>query len=67
LHHPAAEPLARARATLRGAAAVRRGPRTPPVWLHRLEQLDGALGDLADVAGGAGRAPRGALTRAAPV
>jgi uncharacterized membrane protein YccC len=53
LHRPATEALARARASLRGEAAVRRGPRTPPVWLHGLERLDASLQDLAEVAAGA--------------
>ena len=43
---PASEPIARASASLRGPAAERLGPATPPVWLHWLERLDAALRDL---------------------
>jgi uncharacterized membrane protein YccC len=47
---PAAEPIAHAVASLRGDAARRRGPATPPVWLAWLARLDETLGDLAALA-----------------
>ena len=65
---PAADPIGRVVASLRGQAAIRHGPTSPPVWLHWLERIDEALRDLAAVAGGPGRPPAppaaGALARA---
>jgi hypothetical protein len=52
--------------SLRGAAAERRGPATPPVWLHWLERLDEALRVLSAIAGPGGAAAGPPRDEAAP-